>query len=610
MAQQRRLADVAWDSDGKTLVWLEGRSDRGVLIASTAGGPSRDLTETHSVRALVGYGGGDFTAAHGHAYYAEQSSGRLYRLALDCGPPRAVTPAFGQAASPRVSPDGRWLAYVHSSEGLDTIALTDTAGRAWPRKFAEGADFYMQPAWSPDSSRLAWIEWDHPNMPWDATRLVIGRLGGGAAGELPRLAAAEVVREAPDTAFADPQFTPDGSSLLHLSDESGWWNLHRLDLATGKSIPLAPDDAETGGPSWNQGQRYYSLAPDGWVYYLRFKDGYTTLRRVRLSGGRPEEVLVPAEYGHLSFPAVAPGNGEIALQASGPGVPPRIVTLASSGRCSVRAHAAPERVAPAELARPEPVSWTSPDGGPAHGLYYPPTNPGFEADGPPPLVVSVHGGPTSHRDARYEPTAQFLATRGYAVLEVNHRGSTGYGRDYLRKLRGQWGVVDVEDSVGGARFLADAGRADSGRLAIMGGSAGGYTVLLALIAHPGFFRAGVNLFGVSDLFGLAAETHKFEERYTDSMVGPLPEAAALYRERSAVFHADKIVDPLAVFQGAEDKVVPKAQSDVIVESLRRRGVPHEYHLYEGEGHGWRKVETIERYYAALEAFLRRWLVYS
>jgi dipeptidyl aminopeptidase/acylaminoacyl peptidase len=243
-------------------------------------------------------------------------------------------------------------------------------------------------------------------------------------------------------------------------------------------------------------------------------------------------------------------------------------------------------------------------------LYYPPASDRFEGVGLPPLMVMVHGGPTSQVPARFNAESQFFATRGYAVLQVNYRGSTGYGKDYMNKLRGAWGVYDVEDSATGALYLVERGLADRSKLVIMGGSAGGYTVLQSLVDKPGFYKAGVCLYGVSNQFTLASDTHKFEERYTDSLLGPLPEAAALYRDRSPVFHADKIVDPLIIFQGLEDKVVTPSQSESIVAALKARGVPHEYHAYAGEGHGWRKPETIEHFYKTTLAFLKQYVLFA
>ena len=256
------------------------------------------------------------------------------------------------------------------------------------------------------------------------------------------------------------------------------------------------------------------------------------------------------------------------------------------------------------------LTWRGVDEEEVHGLYYAPHSERYCGEGSPPLIVTVHGGPTSQVCAAYDARAQFFATRGIAVLDVNYRGSTGYGRNYMQRLYGNWGICDVEDALSGAEHLADRGLADRERLVIMGGSAGGFTVLQALVDHPGFFRAGICLYGVANQFSLAMETHKFEARYLDMLLGPLPAAADIYRQRSPVFHADKLVDPIAIFQGDVDKVVPRNQSDAIVESLRARNVPHEYHVYEGEGHGWRRPDTIEAFYTSVLGFLQQYVIYA
>ncbi len=297
--------------------------------------------------------------------------------------------------------------------------------------------------------------------------------------------------------------------------------------------------------------------------------------------------------------------------ASGDRTPPRVITYQPGQGVQVIQRGTPEDVSSEAYSPVEAISWQSLDGETAYGLFYPAHNPRFKGPGGnPPLIVSIHGGPTSQARASFNPRAQFFATRGYAVLEVNYRGSTGYGREYWRALNGNWGIYDVEDAVSGARHLASIGKADGERLVIMGGSAGGFTVLQALEDYPGTFRAGVCAYGVANQFTLVADTHKFEERYSDSLLGPLPEAADLYRERSPLFHSEKIQDAIIVFQGEEDQVVPQAQSDEIVASLERQGVPHEYHLYPGEGHGFRKTETIENYYQAVVRFLQQHVIYA
>lgn len=608
-----RLNEPCWDSDGQTLAWVEGRSDRGVIVVQAADErATRDLTSDISVRAFVGYGGGDFTLSHGAAYFVAAEDQRIYRQDLSGGPARAITPAFGAASTPTVSPDGRWLLYIHTYEDVDAIAVVDTAGRHWPQRLSEGRDFYMQPTWHPSGDRAAWVEWDHPNMPWDGTELKVANIAY-PEGSLPIVTTASVVAGGRDTAIYQPLFAHDGASLIYASDESGIGQVYRRDLATGAVTRLTDGDGDFAEPAWNQGMRTLAQTHGGAIVALRNQDGRKSLVTISSDGKLNDRAGLHPGYTALGNPAAAPNNEKVAVVMSGGTHPPRIAVFdlaAPAAAPTVRRRSDSETVPPAALSEPRPVSWKSFDGETAHGIYYPPASERFEGTGAPPLIVSVHGGPTSQVGTGWAASTQYLTTRGYAVLAPNYRGSTGYGRDYMLKLRESWGIYDVQDSKFGAQAMAEQGLADPTRLVIMGGSAGGFTVLQSLVEIPGFYKAAVCMFGVANQFLLASDTHKFEQRYLDSMLGPLPEAAAVYRERSPIFHADKIVDPIAVFQGAIDRVVPREQSDTIVASLRARGVPHEYHVYEGEGHGWRKSETIEAFYKALERFLTQQVLFA
>jgi dipeptidyl aminopeptidase/acylaminoacyl peptidase len=556
----------------------------------------------------VGYGGGDFTIGKGHVYFVEDS-GRIYRQALAGGPAQALTPGFGKAAAPKLSPDGRWLAYVHTDQEQDSLALVDSQGKQWPAKMVTGQDFYMQPCWHPSGERLAWIAWDHPNMPWDGTFLRMGRLNFNEHG-LPALVEVETVAGDEDTSIFQPEFSPDGRYLAYISDRSGWWQLYLYDLEKGESRQLTQEQAEHGWPAWAQGMRTYAFASDGrQLFVQRNRDGRISLVQIEVPGGQEREIALQG-YSELRQVAAAPDGKRLALLASAGNISPRVITCDLLGSTHVWARSTAENLPKGSYALAQHIAWKGIDGGDAYGLFYVPTSAEFEGSGAPPLVVSVHGGPTSQRVAAFYADVQFFTSRGYAVLQVNYRGSTGYGREYRNKLCANWGVYDVQDSISGARHLVEQGLVDGNRLVIMGGSAGGFTVLKVLEDYPHFFKAGICLYGVSNHFTIVAETHKFESHYWDTLLGPLPEAAELYRERSPIFYVDKIVDPIAIFQGEDDVVVPHAQSDEVAESLRRRNVPHEYHLYPGEGHGFGKPETIAHLYQTIERFLKQHVIYA
>lgn len=606
-----RITDVQWSSDGRALVWREERSGRGVLVAQEGAAAPRDLTDTVGVRARVGYGGGDFAVGAECVVFADQESGRLMRVPLTGGLPVPVTPGFGRFASPAISPDGRHVLFVNSTERKDVIGIVDVDGHHWPQIIASGHDFFMQPAWSNDGLRVAWIAWDHPNMPWDGARAWVADLQL-RDGRLPELKAApRCVAGGDSIAASQPSFTHDGSSLILISDANGWGRVTTVHLDTGASSEAVAPDTEFGTPSWLQGMRTVCSTPDPSVAFaVASHRGFHQLARVHLPSGGIDRLNVLSGATAIEQPSVNLHTSAIAVIASSPVVPSRLIVVEADGTERVVRRSASENVPADSLAYPEPIEWHASDGSLVHGLFYEPTSEQFTSTGRPPLVVVVHGGPTTQAVAGWTPVHQFLATRGFAVLVPNYRGSTGYGRDYMLALKGNWGVTDVDDCVTGAQELAGSGRVDGARMAIMGGSAGGFTVLQTMIDRPDVFAAGVSLYGVSNQFALCADTHKFEERYTDSLIGPLPEFAPQYRERSPEFRAGEIRRPLAVFQGEDDEVVPKSQSDAIVAALRSSGTPHEYHVYAGEGHGWRKAETIDAYLRALERFLRQHLVYA
>ncbi len=609
MAGSVSLREIGWAGDGETIVWAESRDGRGVLLARRFDDAPWELTSEQSVSGGVGYGGGEFTVAGQSAYFAA-SDGRLYCVGLEEGAPVPLTPEFGSVASPSVSPDGKQVVYVHTDGETDVLAAVDTDGDQWPQKIVQGADFYMHPAWQPEGDRIAWIEWDHPNMPWDGTRLKtasVSRVDGHLVLEDEQQWAG-----GESTSVLQPEFSPEGQRLAYASDQDGWWHLYVRDLQSGEVRQLTEGEFEMAGPAWVQGIRTFAWAPEGdQLFAVKNDRGRMKLLRVGLEG-EAEHVKAIDGYQGFRQPTVS-STGRLASIASATDTPPRVLTWAPGEEERIERRSSGERIPDEELAEIETLSWTvDHDGEPmeVYGNYYPPTNPNFESSGKPPAIMMVHGGPTSQRTAEYEARSQFYATRGFAVLDVNYRGSTGYGREYRNALRGNWGVADVEDVVAGAQHLVDEGLADEDRLVVMGGSAGGYTVLQSLVNHPGFFAAGISMYGISNLFTLSMDTHKFEQHYNDTLVGSLPEASDTFRERSPIFHADNIEDPVALYQGGEDKVVPREQADKIVETLKGQGVPHEYHVYDDEGHGWRKSETVEHFFSSTMDFLKQWVLFN
>ena len=599
-----RLMDVGWDTDSETLVWLENRGGQGVLVVQSGLDAPRDLTgEDMSVRGRVGYGGGDFTIADSIVYFAGPH-GRLYRLALDGGKPRPIAPGFGSAAAPQVSPDGRWVVYVHTYEDVDGLAVVDTNGTMWPRKLAYGSDFVMQPVWHPDGQYLAYIAWDHPNMPWDGTQLNLGKLAYDHDG-VPYLESIETIAGDPQTAIFQPAFSPDGRYLSYISNETGWGHLYIHNLETGERIQITHGEVEHGTPAWVQGLRVYCWGSDT-LYFLRNVEGFLSLHRYNFDTQKETQNFALRHYSSMGQPTLS-DSGALAMIASSSTISPRVISFTAQGGVRVHRRAGTETLFPQQLSQARAIRWDDDNNHTIYGLYYPPASDRFESIGPPPLVVEIHGGPSSQTTAGYRAEVQFFTTRGYAVLCVNYRGSTGYGRDYLRQLDGQWGVADVEDAASGVAYLVAEGLADPSRVVIMGGSAGGYTVLQSLINKPGVYKAGVCRYGVTNLFTLVQETHKFEARYTDKLVGKLPETADIYRERSPIFRADQIHDPLVVFQGSDDQVVPLNQAETLVAALKG---PNEYHVYQGEGHGFRKPEHVEHYYETMLRFLTQYVIYA
>jgi dipeptidyl aminopeptidase/acylaminoacyl peptidase len=588
-----RLGGVSVDGDD--VWWSEARPEEGgrtVLVRRGADGASDDvLPPPWNVRTAVHeYGGGAWVVRGGTLWFSEWSDQRLYRLDPG-GEPFAVTPAPAVPRGDRyadadLSADREWLVCVREhhpaggGEAVNEIVRIPAAGGE-PEVMVSGPDFVSNPRLSPDGAGLCWVEWDHPNMPWDSTRLV-ARVGGEDV----------LVAGRPGESVLQPVWTP-GRSLLFISDRNGWWNLYRWtppDLVE----PAITIDGDIGEPQWVFGVPRYALRNDGSVVFAYWRDGTDHLGLLTVAGTRRDLTLPYTVFGGL-----ATAHETVFAVAASPVAEPAVVgiRLRDAEVASIDIVRPPRDLGldPALLPVPEPIEFPTSGGRTAYGLFYPPTNPA--AVGPsgerPPLLVTIHGGPTSNAVPRLELTTAYLTSRGIAVVDVNYGGSTGYGRAFRDQLRGHWGIVDVDDCVAAARALADDGRVDGERLLIEGGSAGGFTTL-ACLAFRDAFAAGCSRYGVADLEALARDTHKFESRYLDGLVGPYPTRRDVYVERSPIHHLDRFDRPLIVQQGLDDPIVPPNQSEMIVDALRAKGVPVAYVAFDGEQHGFRRADSIVR----------------
>lgn len=632
--------------DGDTVWWSEMRPEEGgrtQLVRWRAGKAVDVLPAGANARTAVHeYGGGAWWVRDGRVWFAEWSDQRLHAVdtdALDAdadagadgsdddgsgsgsGPdalePVPITtepevPRGDRWADGDVSADGRWLVVVRErhldggspAEVSNELVVLDVTGELPARVLVTGPDFVSDPRLDPDGNRLCWLQWRHPDMPWDGTELCIAEVTWGDDG--PAIAAPEVVAGAPSWAerggesVFQPRWCPHDGALWFVSDRNGWWNLYRRH-DDGNVEAMVEIDGEIGMPQWVFGQSRYAFLDEGHVVFAYSRDGVDHLAVRAGDSHRVDDLDVP----YTSIASVQSDGHHVVFVGASATAEPAVVRLRV--RMRLDKHGAgvlgqevlrrPRDLGldPGWFSVPEPISFPTSGERIAHALFYPPTNPqvGGPAGELPPLLVLIHGGPTSAARPLLQLGTQYWTSRGFAVVDVNYGGSTGYGRAYRDQLRGRWGVVDLDDCEAAALALADDGRVDPERLCIRGGSAGGYTTL-AVLAFRDTFAAGASHYGVADLEALAVETHKFESRYLDSLIGPYPDDRDLYVERSPIHHLDGFDRPLAVFQGLEDEVVPPNQSEAIVGALRRRGVPVAYVPFEGEQHGFRQAANIRR----------------
>jgi dipeptidyl aminopeptidase/acylaminoacyl peptidase len=595
---------VRWD--GEDLYWSELRPYEGgriVVCRRSADGAISDVTpQGFNARSRVHeYGGGHYAASEGTVYFTNFKDQRLYRQDRGAAP-RPLSPAADIRHADMLIDKSRARVIAvredHTTgapEPLNTIVALDALGQREPITIAAGNDFYSSPKLSPDGNRIAWQTWNHPNMPWDGSEIWVAELDrDGSVVSSRKIAGGE------NESVLQPEWSPAGE-LYFVSDRNDWWNLYR---ARGEGDePICRRAAEFGAPQWVFGMRFYDFnGPDEIVCLYRDRGG-NKLGRIDLNTGKLEDIEL--FYGSLHNVQVS--GGKAAMYASSATVAERVlvIDLETLAQQVVKV-ANPAHIESGYFSVPKPIEFPTEKGLTAHAFYYAPRNQdceGIEGEKPP-LVVHCHGGPTGSAGPTYPFEYQYWTSRGFALVDVNYGGSAGYGRAYRQRLDGNWGVVDVDDCINAARYLVGQGLVDPDRISITGGSAGGYTVLLSLTKRD-FYDAGASHYGIGDLELFIKETHKFESRYCETLVGPYPERVDIYRDRSAIYFADRLSAPVILFQGLEDKIVPPSQAETFVEVCKEKKLPYAYVAFEGEQHGFRQDKNIRRAFEGELYFLSR-----
>jgi len=587
--------------DGESIYWIEMRpseSGRYVIVRRTPDGKTADMTPpAFNVRTRVHeYGGGAYNVSEGTIHFCNFDDQRIYRQEPGVDPTPITPEAKLRYADFVFDHRRRRLICVRedhrvsSHEAVNTLVSIDLKRSSDVQVLVSGNNFYSSPRLSPDGSHLVWLTWNHPNMPWDGTELWIGELKADGT-----LKNAELVAGGIDESIFQPEWSPRG--VLHfISDRSGWWNLYRL--LDGQVKPLCKLKADFGTPQWIFGMSTYAFESAENIICTYTQKGIWHLASIDTTSGEMENIQNP--YTAIGNLHASPG-----LAVFTAGAPKRAWSIVeldpATGQTEVLRQSSDVQVASEYLSLPNTIEFPTDKNLTAHAFFYPPKNPNFigPAEELPPLLVISHGGPTAATWTVLSLAIQYWTSRGFAVIDVNYGGSSGYGRAYRQRLNGQWGVVDLNDCVNAALYLVREDKVDRDRLAIRGGSAGGYTTLCAL-TFTNIFKAGASYFGVSDLEAMTKDTHKFESHYLDRLVGPYPEKQDLYRKRSPIHFVDRMSCSTIFFQGLEDKVVPPTQAQLMVDALRDKGLPVAYVSFEGEQHGFRQAKNIKR---SLEAEL-------
>ena len=600
IASIKRVNDILFSVDGNSIFYVTNNDGKGELFEIAANGEETKLSQDLNVRGTVGYGGGDFDISEYLAVVSEKS-GSIFKINLNANQKISrITPANIRTSSPKISPNGKWVLYVYNQGEINGIGITPTHELTRPNQLVTGSDFYMHPTWHPDGERIAWVEWDHPYMPWDASQIKIGRVGGMQL----KLLKEDYVDGKLEKSANQPQFSPDGKWLSYIRRNGNWDDLvlYNLNTRAKKSI-IKGNGFHLRLPDWVQGSRSYQWASDSsTIYFIKYHQGTASLSKVHINTSKLESIDI-SPYIWASQIAASKTSNDIMFIGSSIRDTDQIVRISDN---KILPNFLKNKRQQELSAEPEEITFSTADNSIVYAWYFPPLARKKQSDLPP-CILNIHSGPTSVKHPGFSLDTAFFTSQGFAVVHLNYRGSVTFGYDYQYALRRKWGEVEVQDTVHLINALKKRGLVDPEKIAVKGSSAGGFSVLNLLIKFPGLFKAGICSYAVSDLVDDAQHTHKFERYYHQFLTGDFVTEYDRFVSRSPISHLQKIKDPVALFHGSEDKVVSPNQSKEIFDSLSKRKIPCILRLYEGEGHGFRKQENIEDYYNTVIVFLNKYL---
>ncbi len=598
LGQSEHISDIHFSDEPKEIIYHASHDGVGGLFRiAEYPHEKKKISAQHNVRGTVGYGGGSFDLTQQTIAFCDRNGAIFLLDSRTQAKTKQIVPGFLKTCAPKISPDRKWVLFIYEQQETNGIGISTTNGLTWSRQLVLGADFYMQPVWHPSNEMVAWVEWDHPYMPWDAARVKLGYLGGMQL----RLLKAEYIDGKLSRSATQPQFSPDGKYLSYIKRNEEWDDLCLLDIGTKEhQVIVRGDQFNLRMPDWIQGLHSYRWSPDSQsIYFIKYHRGIASLAGIDIPSREPMTIDI-SPYVWLSQLDISSDGKLAAAIGSTATSGDEIVTFALDKNVSKPGNlefiSTPNSI-------PEEIRFSTGDGQTAYAWYYPARGV-FTKEKQPPCIIKIHSGPTGLKHAGYAAETEFFQLHGFAVAHLNYRGSVSFGYSYQYALERKWGQVEVEDTLNLIDALESQGLVDKNHIAVLGSSAGGFSVLHLLIKYPGVFNAAVCSYAVSDLVDDAQNTHKFEKYYHRFLTGNFPEEKDRFIDRSPITHIDRIKDPVALIHGSNDPVVSVRQSELIYQKLQENGIPSLLTIFDGEGHGFRRIENMEVYYQTIINFLQ------